>query len=141
MYGEEFDRFSTIRRYIYECVICFLTSYVKLSGKYMFEYIKTSLIYHYCFIEVPVLREKSYRSCIYVLEVSFSYFISVILRLDFLTVPMMCYCFFFFSSFYFAITGQRKPKGQSRLDNPETHATLCRRHRMKKKTQHGKLKR
>jgi len=44
----------------------------------MFEYIKTSLTYHYCFIEVPVSREKSNRSFIYVLGVSFSYFISVI---------------------------------------------------------------
>ena len=118
MYGEEFDRFSTIRRQIYECVICFLTSYVKLPGKYMFEYMKTSLSYHYCFIEVSVSREKSNWSCIYVLGVSFSYFISVILRLDFVTVPIICYCFFF-SFFLFCYYRLEKTKraiktGQSR---------------------------
>jgi hypothetical protein len=78
----------------------------------MFEYIKTSLTYHYCFIEVPVSSEKSNWSCIYVLGVSFSYFISVILLLDFVTVPMMCYCFFvFFLLFILLLQVRENRKG------------------------------
>jgi hypothetical protein len=108
----------------------------------MFEYIKTSLTYHYCFIEVPVSSEKSNWSCIYVLGVSFSYFISLILLLDFVTVPMMCYCFFVF--FFFLFCYYRLEKTERAIKTGQSRNTcniVQKTQNEEEKTQHGKLKR